>query len=119
MPKVELEKLRFETLETLDPAMALVFVKAVAQIQNDLTNRPGDKSARKIKIEMSFIPYSNQQGELLGVKSEMKCSHHIPPARSAEYDLRPHVDTLAFNRQFPDSANQIPLFPSEVRDPDE
>lgn len=113
--------LRFslETIGSIDNGkMALLVNKAIAQVVDDMQQRPGDKSKRSVTLVIDFTPASDQEGTLESVAVEFGCTIKVPPRRSRPYAMEPHAGSrsLHFNDAAPENPRQKTL--DEVEDGD-
>lgn len=112
MAKTQIVALDFNNLAFLDDGrinkLLLYHLQRAAQ---DLINRPGDKTARKVNLEFTIKPILDvDTGECDGSTIEIEAKSKMPVHRSKPYQMLVNNKGFTFNRDFPDSADQAPLF---------
>ena len=114
-----LTKLTFRSLKDLDPAIEPLLDKHVSAISNDCINRPGDKTPRKIILEMVFLPIIDQDGECDEVEMTLECKSKVPVYRTRGHRMRVTRGGIGFNIDSPDNPNQQSLFAGDKPDDDD
>lgn len=99
----------FESLAELDNGkLDLLLRNHLALIARDCINRPHEKKRRKVTLVFQAVP--DLDGEACTVKLNVQCRSRVPDFQSREYEMRPANNGFHFNRDFPDSLDQQPLF---------
>lgn len=85
----EKRPLSLHTLPDLDSGViAAQFDEFIKQVLQDCDERPNDKSARKVSLELQFVPVPSATGQ---VADEVELSFHIasriPKAKSRSYHM--------------------------------
>jgi hypothetical protein len=112
---VELVPVSFENLESLDDGrQAAAFKRHMARVAQDCIDRPGDSTARVITLKLSIKPVIGQDGQCERCFMEMEQKSSIPVYRSRPFEMDVTKGGLRFNKDFPDTIDQPPLFPSET-----
>jgi hypothetical protein len=105
MPMVEFT---LESLRDLDGGKAAVaFTQHVKRAALDCLDRPGDKAARKVTLEISLIPVMEPGGDCTEVDVQIKASSAVPKHQTKPYSfgLR-RGGMLVFNPDATDNVNQ-------------
>lgn len=112
MPRTEIVALDFTNLAGLDEGrINKVLGYHLQRVAMDLINRPGDKTARKVSLDFTIKPQIDlDTGECSSAKVEVECKSKVPVHRSKPYEMLVDSKGFRFNRDFPDTADQAPLF---------
>ena len=100
-----------KSLEFLDPRVTNAFNRAIAAAVSDCQERPADKSARKISLEMELVPLvDDSDGGCSHAEASFTIKCKVPDRRSRTYSLlvQPRGGLL-FNDQAPENADQTTL----------
>ena len=114
--------LTLETIRRLDGGkVAIAFDHEIAQLVRDVTDRPGDKTARKAKLEVTAVPRLNEvDGSLDTIGLTFRVSSTTPVRRSLEYPmLGTNAGKLLFQEASPRDPRQTELPYTERVDDDE
>ena len=105
---MQLEKFSLETLNLLDGGKAsLAFEHHVQRAALDCDNRPGDKAARKVTLEVTLKPVTDQNGNLADVQVQIKASSSVPKHQTKLYSMAAGRNgRLLFNPDSTDNVNQ-------------
>jgi len=117
---IELTQLSLSSLEQLDGRIEALFQKHLAFLSSDCMNRPGDKTPRKLSLELSIVPQTDPAtGECDDVFVSIEAKSKVPTYKTKEYPLRVSRGGLLFNADIPDAIDQTSIkFPTE-KDEDE
>jgi hypothetical protein len=105
-------KLTLENICKVDAGKVEAMVnRAIAQVVDDMQQRPGDESQRRVVLTMAFKPESSEEGVLDNVATEFTVSVSVPPRRSRPYPMEPHAGSrsLLFNPASPTNPRQHTL----------
>ena len=102
------QKFSIGNLNALDDGKVQVALdRELTKIANDMSQRPGDKTARKLQLEVMFTPSANELGNCDAAMMEFTIKTVLPPRRSATYSVGVAGNgTLVFNDASPDNVNQ-------------
>ncbi len=89
------------------------------RIAQDLMARPGEPSARKLTLQISFKPIASQEGECESAHCEIEAKSSIPIYRTKPYQMRVANGGMSFNQDFPDSIDQPSLYADGEDDGDQ
>jgi hypothetical protein len=82
-----LKKLTVETLHELDfGSIGIAFEKHLARVVQDCIDRPGDKRARTVLLEMKVVPVVEIRGSTIdceGAKGTFKLKSKVPSVMTA------------------------------------
>lgn len=112
MPKLQLS---LDTIRELEfGAVAEQFDTLIERAVSDVLNRPHDRTARKVQLELQIRPSQHNEDEA-EVSMEMKA--RIPAHRSRSYAMRLHAGgKLSFHPDVPDDPDAHTLFDEEGND---
>ena len=114
MGEIKLVPLGFRSLEEIDDGrQSAAFRKHMARIAQDCMDRPGDSTARVVTLTLSIKPVTGDDGQCESCFVEMEQRSKVPVQRSRPFEMQVTKGGLAFNQEFPDALDQIPLFPNE------
>lgn len=114
MGRVELVPLSFENLENLDDGrQAVAFRRHMLRVAQDCMDRPGDSTARVITLKLSVKPVIGQDGQCERCFLEMEQKSSVPVHRSRPFEMEVTKGGLLFNKDFPETLDQAPLFPGD------
>ena len=100
-----------KNLEDLDGGKgAVAFEQHVRRAALDCMDRPGDKAARKVVLEVTLIPVMEAGGDCTTVDAQIKVSSAVPKHQTKPYSfgLR-RGGMLVFNPDSVDNVNQTTL----------
>lgn len=116
MPKTQIVPLDFSSIAELDDGrINRVLQYHLQRCAADCVNRPNDKSKRKVTLDFTIEPVLDINGDLESARIEIECKSKVPVHRTKPYEALVDSKGFRINRDFPDSADQAPLF----RDGDE
>ena len=108
--KVELQKLKLETLAQLDPRIELLFQKHLQNIAQDCIHRPGEKSTRRLMLEFFVEPVlDTDTGDCEHVKVSVEGKSKVPVFRTKTFPMDVSNDGFRFNSYVPDNLDQPAL----------
>lgn len=85
--------LSLEQLAKIDGGIhARIFAAEVAELARDCFNRPGDKSPRKLTLEMGMSPRLNSDGSLDCVITTFDWKPRKPTVKSNPYLMKSAID---------------------------
>jgi hypothetical protein len=114
MAKIQELPLNFANLATIDSGKVDKLLRFHLQrIAADLQARAGTRNPRKLVLEFSFVPISDEIGDCEGCKVEIEAKSKIPVYRTKTYEMRVVNNGMLFNQDFPDSKDQPSLLPNE------
>jgi hypothetical protein len=104
-----LTSLNLSTVEQLVPSIGLLFKKLLREVQEDMKNRPDDKTNREINVKFTFEPVMDEHRDLrdaaMKVTASSKLPKYVAPVATVKADGR----EMQFNSDFADSVDQQPL----------
>ena len=109
-----LERLSLETIKDLDSGIAMqTFQQAVQRAVRDCIDRPGDKRARKVILQLAVTPVPIIEGNTIdcdGAKGIFMCRVKIPDweTRQVDFGVQQSGD-LIFNPDSPNNHRQTTL----------
>ena len=108
-------QLNFKSLAELDDGrVATAFEHEVKRAVQDCFDRPGDKKARTIMLEMSLTPITETNGGIIetdGCHGEFKIKSKVPERRSKTYEFKANkYGHLSFSSNSPDNHDQTTIF---------
>lgn len=111
--------LSLETLKDFDfGKSAVMFQQALKACVNDIRDRPGEKKARKVQLEVQITPVILQDGDVVDVEVEFMAKTVVPAWHTAARPLGvTRQGDLFFSADSPDSPHQRTL--DEVEQDDE
>lgn len=110
-----IQQFTLKNLDELDGGKAAVaFENHVRRAALDCTDRPGDKAARKVVLEVLLVPVMEQGGDCVSVDAQIKVSSAVPKHQTKPYSfgLR-RGGMLVFNPDSVDNINQTTLIDGE------
>lgn len=109
----------FKTLSGMDGGkLEKLLAYHINNMKRDCENRPNERKARKVLIEMSMIPVPDETGYCELVKMSLKARSRTPDFITKDYELRPNPNGLVFNADFPAEYKQPSLFDGEKKEDD-
>jgi hypothetical protein len=118
---MSLLRLSLESIKQLDGGMAMhTFQDAVQRAVKDCIERPGDKRARKVVLQLSLVPVPMISGSTIdcdGAKGAFQCKVRIPDwvTREVDFGVQNSGD-LIFNPDSPRDHKQMTLLEGEQDD---
>jgi len=111
MAEVKLAGLSLNTLATLEPRIETVFQRHLANIAQDCMNRPGEKTSRKIILEMEITPVMDPDtNDCDYCKITVKAKSKVPVHQTKAFQLSPNKTGFQFNSEVPENLKQPGLF---------
>lgn len=100
--------LNLQSLAELDLGKgAEAFQVLLKRAVEDCMDRPGDKTARKVALEIHIVPVMEQGGDCTEVSAEIHCTARVPTYRTKPYSMGVRKGgMLVFNPDSPDNINQ-------------
>ena len=93
------------------------FNKCLENAVRDLLDRPGDKTARKVVLQVELTPIIQQDGDVVDADVNFQCLAKLPAYRTANrpaaIDRQGH---LVFQPDAPDNPRQETLIEEDERD---
>ena len=113
-----LMRLSLESIKQLDGGAAMeTFQTAVQRAVKDCIDRPGDKRARKVILQLAITPVSTVTGNTIdcdGAKGLFQCKVKIPDWETREVDFGvQNSGDLIFNPDSPRDHKQMTLLDGE------
>lgn len=94
--------LTLQNIELIDRGkIAIALNQALKLIAQDVAERPGDKTARKVKLVISMAPRIDTGGALAETLVAFGLSTSIPTVKSAVYPMLNVADALVFSPDAP------------------
>lgn len=94
-----------------------VWSDAIRQAVRDCLDRPGDKRARKVVLQMCIVPVATVVGNTIdcsGAKGTVQCRTKIPDRESQEFDFGvQNSGDLIFNPDSPRDHRQMTMLEGE------
>ena len=104
---VRLEKLRLDTLGTVDARIEKLFQKHLAHIVRDCEDRPSDTGERTITLQFAVTPCLNPDTrECDEVGIAIQCKSSVPKFHTKPFQMRVEQGSLLFNADAPDALRQ-------------
>jgi len=113
-----LKRLTLETIKDLDSGIAMeTFQTAVQRAVKDCMDRPGDKRARQVVLQLKIVPVAVISGNSIdcdGAKGLFLCKVKIPDweTREVDFGIQQSGD-LIFNPDSPNNHKQMTLIDDE------
>ena len=106
--EMPVQPLNLRTLAELDLGKgAEAFQRLLKRAVEDCMDRPGDKTARKVALEIHIVPIMEQGGDCTEVAAEIHCTAKVPTYRTKPYSMGVRKGGhLVFNPDSPDNINQ-------------
>lgn len=104
--------LSLTSLQEMDNGKVVAAVDhAIRQVVNDCIDRPGDKSKRKVLLQIEMKPVLDKDlGVLDTVNSKFRVKTNLPDRETVEYPMLPTQDgRLAFSPHSPGDPRQADL----------
>jgi hypothetical protein len=103
-----------ENLKALDMGKVDEAFKAhLALASLDCADRPAEKKARKVMVELSIVPVPETNGQMVTcseVKAKFRVTSSVPKHETKEYSFGvKKTGALVFNEDAPDNVNQATL----------
>jgi hypothetical protein len=105
-----------KTLATMDSGRnGHRFNQAMEQIIRDVTDRPGDTSARTLTMKITVKPAAGQEGVCSEIHTTCDFKVAIPPAKSKVYSMATHASGKAIvNDASLDDIRQLTIDDAQV-----
>lgn len=112
---MKLTQLSLSTLKDLDGGKATLAVDlALRQVALDLSDRPGDPSGRKVKIEFVISPVTDETGVCGSAEVSISVDPVLPKRKTRKYSMAlAHNGTFHFNPDSADNVHQTTLINDE------
>jgi hypothetical protein len=116
-----LKRFNLDTMKDLDSGRAVeAFQTATQRAVQDCMDRPGDKRARKIVLQLTLIPVARIDGNTIdcdGAKGTFQCRCKIPDWETQEVDFGVQQSgDLIFNEDSPRDHRQMTLLNGEANE---
>jgi hypothetical protein len=116
-----LQRLSLESIKELDGGAAMhTFQDAVQRAVKDCIERPGDKRARKVVLQLALVPVPMITGNTIdcdGAKGAFQCKVKIPDWETREVDFGvQNSGDLIFNPDSPRDHRQMTMLEGESQD---
>lgn len=108
---INYQALRLQTIPTLDPKIGKLFDRHMERICDDCIDRPGDKTPRKLTLELIIEPVTDEKGQCDTVRLTVEAKTKTPVYRTPFYTCLLTSKGLKFNEDYPKTPDQQPLFP--------
>lgn len=104
---MSLKQFTFASLGDLDNGrVAAALNEELRKVAEDISDRPANKTARKVTMEMSFSP-SGDAGTVEAVAVDVKCKSSVPSQQTRTYTMKMHGgNRLMFNPEAPENPRQ-------------
>ena len=102
-------KLSLDSLMELDGGRAaMAFQHELEKIVQDLDDRPGDKTARKVMIQLSIMPEQTDNGSAVTSEVAFRVKSSVPDRKTTSYRMKidPIAKCLTFNPHSPEAPEQ-------------
>lgn len=81
------------------------------RVARDCYDRPGDRKARKVSLEIAVTPVLDADGGCELVKVQVQVTSAVPKMRTREYEMRLRPNgSISFNEDLPTDFDQSTLF---------
>ena len=109
-----------ETLDRLDLGkVAAAFKMHLKRAGEDCLDRPLEKTARKVCLEVSVQPSPDDHGDCERVKVQMRVTSTVPKHKTTTYDLAIRKGgMMVFSEHSPTNFDQSTLFDDDGPDPE-
>ena len=109
------KELSIANLPNLDYGkVSMAFAHHLKRVALDCADRPIEKKARAVTLQLAVVPCPNDDGSCDSVKIQMTVSSTVPKHRTKVYDLGLRAGgQLAFNEESADCFEQSALFPED------
>ena len=116
---MSLQRLSLESIGSLDGGATMeTFQLAVQKAVTDCINRPNDKRARKVNLQLTLVPVPVVTGNTIdcdGAKGTFQCKVRIPDYETREVDFGvQNSGDLIFNPDSPRDHKQMTLLEGET-----
>lgn len=110
-----------DALDDLDSGKAIeAFNLHIRRAAQDCYDRPGDDKPRKVKLEVSFTPVMDDEGDCNEVKAQIYASSAVPTHRTKTYSFGLRANgVVVFNPDSPDCVDQTTLIPDDNDEDDD
>lgn len=107
----DIHEVDFESLSVLDDGkLNLVLRKHLQRANLDCQDRPGDSKARKVTVEIAFVPVWDTQSDCTESSMQVKIKSSIPDHASKPYSMGMRRNgTFIFNNNSLVNVNQNTL----------
>jgi hypothetical protein len=111
-------QLTIESLKDLDAGrVKAMFDHELKRAVLDCFDRPGDKNARSVVLNLKLTPIIGENGDCDGVAGEFSCKGNVPTRRSKTYEFNVNRNgQLAFSSSSPTDRDQTTI--EDIVDPE-
>jgi hypothetical protein len=120
--KLELKELSLDSIGAMDPKVPALIQKLMQQIAVDLWNRPTEKKARKLTIELAFIPVPETSNGIVScdhARVIFKAKPSLPQYSTIDFPVDVTKAGIRFNAECPDNLDQHTMFGGPTADDDD
>jgi hypothetical protein len=109
--------LSLESINDLDDGrVSVAFTQELKRAVLDCMDRPGDKTARTIALEVKIMPVAADDGSCEGANGEFQIKAKLPTRKSKTYSFKTNTKGhLMFSSTSPESADQKTIFDGDVK----
>jgi hypothetical protein len=113
-----IKQLTLENLKDLDGGKADQSVQLhLRRAALDCEDRPNDATPRKVTLEFTLTPVTDETGQLTDVNVQIHAKSAVPAHRTRVYNMGlRHNGCLIFNEDSPNSINQGTMLPDNQDD---
>lgn len=116
MPKHDLN---IKTIADLDNGLiAAAFDHHIQIVADDCADRPVETRARKLVMQLEFVPTPRQDGNLDMMQVVCQVTSRIPPHSTRAFEMEYRKGGATFNRDAPEDFRQMTLSDCEEEDQD-
>lgn len=91
--------------------LAKAVEREIRRVVADCKDRSGLDSVRKVGLELSFIPFADETGDIVSVNLDFKVKSVVPPTAREGLSLGVQKDgQLTFSTAAPDNVAQTTIF---------
>lgn len=118
-----MKMLTLDNLKLLNNGLApKLFDLAMQRVGKDLEARPTDKTARKVNIELQFVPMADSHGNLHNVVTQIQFVTKVPAEKTMPYIMNTAIgnhgcEGIMFNPDMTNDPNQRSIM--DVTDPED
>lgn len=102
--------LNLQTLDRLDPKLQAAFSTHLRRAVQDCLDRPAEKKARRVLLEVEVTPILDDDGGCSRVNADFKFRDKLPDRRSRTYEMIAQRDgRLILNEFSPTAPDQLTI----------
>jgi len=119
---LKLTTLNVDTVILFDPRIRELIDRELRKVSLDLWDRPTEKKARKLTIEMAFVPVPETSNGVVSCdqgRMVLKVKTTTPHYATIDFPVEVTKAGMRFNADCPDSLNQHTMFGGPNGDDDE